>query len=156
MTLPAPYQYKKRREPARPRVANRVRIPALQEGLTGFVKGLDASDIEERFAKALDKLGLEYSFRDHYFGPARNTPGAIEVDFMVHSGNWQPVQIDGEIAHKTVGQRSEDRRKDQRLNNYFSRHGINHVIRIPDGVRHTFTALDTQESTDTIVRGLFG
>lgn len=121
-----------------------------------MVKGMKASDIEERFARSLYKAGIEFSFQEHYFGPAKNTPGAVQVDFMVKTGgSWVPVQIDGEIAHKTLGQRMEDKVKDARLNLYFSHVGVYQVKRIPDGTKYPMGALDTQDSTDKIVSELF-
>ena len=155
----APYKYKKARKASAPKVGNRVHVQNAQEELTGFVNGWEASDIEERFANALRKSRVvaQFSFRDHYFGPARNTPGAIEVDFMVMSGgNWWPIQIDGEMAHKTVGQRQADAEKDARLNQYFSRYGINPVQRIPDLRRFTAGILDTQEGANEVVDEVFG
>jgi len=152
-----PYKYKRIAPVARPENSGRLRRAEEKEVLSGMVQGEKASDIEERFARALDKLGISYTFQQHYFGPAKNTPGAIQIDFMVTSGASQvPVQIDGEIAHKTLSQREEDRIKDTRLNAYFARVGINPVIRIPNGVTQLITDLDTQESTDRIAARLFG
>lgn len=157
MTLPAPFQYKTRRKRRRPKATGRIRPKAIDEGLTGFINGEKASDIEERFARSLWKRNIEFTFQQHYFGPAKNTPGAIQVDFMVSLGAmWTPVQIDGEIAHRTVMQRMEDKIKDSRLNAYFSRNGINNVVRIPDGKYYPIGALDTQDNTDRIVKSLFG
>lgn len=156
MNLPKPYQYKKPRKPSAPKVANRVQTQAEEENLTGFVQGKEASDIEERFARALDKLEKRYSFREHFFGPARNTPGAIEVDFLVDDGTWFPIQIDGEYAHKTAGQKDRDNVNDARLNQYFSKVGVSNVRRIPDGKEYMVGDLDDQESADQVVKEVFG
>ena len=156
MTLPAPYRYRKVRKPSTPRVTNRVSTQKEEEELTGFVQDWEASDIEERFAKALNKIDKVFSFREHYFGPARNTPGAVEVDFMVEDGSWFPIQIDGEYAHRTAAQREKDRLNDARLNQYFQKYGINPIQRIPDGKQYVVGDLDEQESVDQIVKELFG
>ena len=90
----APFKYSTQRQRARPKETGRIRRRATDEGLTGFIGGLKASDIEERFARSLSKYKLEYTFRQHYFGPARTTPGAIEVDFMVNLGaTWVPASL---------------------------------------------------------------
>jgi len=157
--LPKPYKYKKPRKVATPKVINRVQVEGEDEGLTGFVQEQEASDIEERYARALNKNKnvQRFSFREHYFGPARNTPGAKEVDFMVMAGGtWWPNQIDGEIGHKSAAQKSNDRISDAVLNQYFAQYGINPVKRIPDGVKYLMDALDTQESADSIVEELYG
>ena len=152
----APFKYSSQHQRARPKETGRIRKRATDEGLTGFIGGIKASDIEERFARSLSKHRLEYTFQQHYFGPAKNTPGAIQVDFMVNLGAmWVPVQIDGEIAHRTIMQRMEDKVKDSRLNQHFSLVGVKPVVRIPDGVYYPIGALDTQENTDRIVKSLF-
>ena len=157
--LPKPHHYKKPRKVAMSKVTNRVQIEGEDEGLTGFVQEQEASDIEERYARSLTKNDNvdRFSFKEHYFGPARNTPGAREVDFMVLSGgSWWPDQIDGEIGHKTAAQKARDRISDAVLNQYLSQYGVNPVRRIPDGVNYLMDALDTQESSDQIVKDLYG
>lgn len=154
--LPKPYKFRKKRKTRRPRPQQSIEREAKQEDLSGFVQGQEATDIEERFAVALYKNKLSFSFREHYFGPARNTPGAIEVDFMVFDGSWWPVQIDGEFAHKSATQQDEDRAKDAILNNYFSQSGVNNVIRIPDGDIYQHGILDEQDDVDRLVEETWG
>lgn len=146
---------KKLRRPKQPE--NRVEVSKEEEQLTGIVMGWEASDIEERFARGLGKHNYveRYSFRDHYFGPARNVPGAVEVDFMVFSEGWWPIQIDGAYAHKTVAQKDRDKENDARINEHLSKFGVNPVQRIPDSARFLTGCLDTQESADQTVRDLF-
>jgi len=157
-TLPAPYKFKKRRKHPRPEVTNRVQVVTEEENLTGEVMGKKASDIEERFARALYKNQnvQNFSFREHFFGPARNTPGAVEIDYIVFDGAWWPIQIDGQYAHKSQGQRGEDKIKDALLNQYFSSVGINAVRRIPDGKEYMPGILDEQSNVDEVVKELFG
>jgi len=150
-----PYKFKKGRKAAPPRVSNRVETQAFDEELTGEVQGWEASDIEERFARALRKNNIKFSFREHFFGPTRTTPGAVEVDFLVESGGWWPIFIDGEYAHKSQTKRDEDSVKDARLDELLMKYGINPSRRIPDGKKYMVGDLDDQDSVDQIVEELF-
>jgi len=156
-----PYVYHKSKEqkPRAKPASGRIAPRAEQEQLSGMVQGKKASDIEERFARALEgnKRIEGYSFLQHYFGPTRTTPGAVEVDFMVQAGGeWYPVQIDGEYAHKTQQQRDKDAQKDQILNKYFGKFGnIKNVMRIPDATTMHAGILDAQESADQLVKRIW-
>ena len=58
-----PYKWKTPSK-RRPRFGvNRLQRPVANEGLTGWVNGKEASDIEERFARALRNNNVDYSFR---------------------------------------------------------------------------------------------
>jgi len=63
-----------------------------KEQLYGVVQGDNASDIEERFARALDKQKKDYIFRVAL--GMRGEPGWKELDFMVIDGGYFPVEID--------------------------------------------------------------
>lgn len=129
---------------------NRVNYPAEDEGLTGFIGDWEASDIEERFGRALSKNEIRFSFREHFFGPTRTTPGAVEVDFLVWVGNMiYPLFIDGEYAHKTQEQKTEDRIKDARFDEYGRKYGLHPSQRIAGDL------LQTQDDTDQIVKEMF-
>lgn len=97
---------------------NRISVlPNQDEGLTGLVNNLPASDIEERFARSLDKYGVAYDFQVSYLAP-RNMTGEYRLDFLVYiDGEMQPIAIDGEYAHKTESQRRKDIWKDDQFNN---------------------------------------
>ncbi len=126
---------------------NRVDIPSEDEGLTGFIGEWEASDIEERFGRALGKNNNNFSFREHFFGPTRTTPGAIEVDFLVWVGSMcYPVFTDGEYAHKSQEQRANDKIKDAIFDEYGMRIGLQPSVRIPG------TELETQEEADLKVK----
>jgi hypothetical protein len=149
------YQYKRKPKPEPDFVKNRVRpaSPAT-ENLTGMVRNMEASAPEERFALALEQSGsvTNYQFRYSIFGFTRTTPGAVEIDFVVYvlNGQIQPIQIDGEYAHKSIGQREEDKMKDARLNEYGQTKHWLAVIRIPA------QELDTQDMANAKVKELFG
>ena len=153
---PAPYTYPKHRRKVTRPSTHRVKPYEEKEVLTGQVNGQDASDIEERFARALNKQQISFEFRVFNFAPVRNVPGADETDFMVYSyGAIQPVEIDGEFAHKTQAQRAGDLAKDAVLNDYLSGQGYNPVMRIPDGTVTMAGILDEQGSADALVEELF-
>jgi len=129
---------------------NRVEIPSEEEGLTGFVNEWEASDIEERFARALWKNENPFTFREHFFGPTRTTPGAVEVDFLVWVGSEiYPVFTDGAYSHKSQAQRSEDKIKDARFDEYGRNIGLNPSVRISG------EKLQTQEETNEVVKEMF-
>jgi len=146
-----PYVLKKPRKPAQDNVLkDRITTPKQDEGLTGYIGDWEASDIEERFGRALAKAGLSFSFREHFFGPSRTTPGAVEVDFLVQiGGEVYPIFIDGEFAHKTQAQRDNDKIKDARFDDYARRFGAYPSQRIAGDV------LETQEQADMLVKEMF-
>lgn len=134
-----------RTQPVTPRMG-RVKPIKDEESLSGIVQNKDASDLEERYAKALskDKEAVRgYSFNPSYVA-GRNMPGEIRLDFMVYlnTGFAQPTQIDSRFAHRTAEQKSEDRAKDAILNDYLRGVGALPVIRV-DG-----NDLQTQEDAD--------
>ena len=128
---------------------NRITTPAQQEGLTGYIGEWEASDIEERFARSLIKEDLPFTFREHFFGPARTTPGAIEVDFLVFAGMTSPIFIDGEYAHKSQAQKDSDSVKDAIFDEFGMQYGFEHSRRIPGD------ELETQEQADNLVKEMF-
>jgi hypothetical protein len=83
-----------------------------KEVLTGLVQDQSASDIEERFARALDKYELPFEFQVSKLAPY-NKPGEYRLDFLVQSDWGQiPIAIDGEYAHKSAAQKETDMLKD--------------------------------------------
>jgi len=119
------------------------------EGLTGIVAGQKATDIEERLARALDKHPAteRYDFQDSYRAP-RNVPGELRPDFIVYlsGATPQPLQPDGEYAHRSAEQRESDRVKDALLDEILKGTGALPTIRIPG------LLLDTQDEADRWVR----
>lgn len=141
--------FKYQADPKPPRAPlNRLRPVGEDEALTGLVQGQAASDIEERLARALDKHGAteRYDFQESYAAP-RNIPGEIRPDFIVYLGGAtaQPLQPDGEYAHKSAEQKEEDRVKDARLDEILRGTGALPTIRIAG------TDLETQAEADAWV-----
>ena len=151
-TATKPYKYKL------PRMAgglsraplNRPKKETQAEVLTQAVQGQSASDIEERFARALYKNERVegFEFQQSYFA-GRNMPGEVRPDFIVYAGTVYPVQIDGEYAHKSAEQKATDKAKDEQLDGYLTPMGAAVTQRIPGDL------LQTQEDADRLVREMF-
>ena len=125
-----------------------VPLPGNDEGLTGVVQNLPASDLEERFARSLEKNHIPYEFQRSFLAP-NNMPGSYKLDFLVYvDGQEQPVAIDGEYAHKSMKQRANDEIKDVIFNE--AKKGQMLPVK-----RITYTDLDTQEMADAIVEQLW-
>jgi very-short-patch-repair endonuclease len=124
---------------------NRMAGVSNDERLTGYVKGKEASDLEERFARALHNKRKDFDFQQEFL-TAHSIPGQEkEVDFVVHNGQPQPIEIDGTYAHKSGEQRANDQVRDAILNEHLGQRGYLPIIRIPG------TELETQADTLAIV-----
>lgn len=91
----------------------------LDEGLTGFVRGYNASDIEERFARALIAIDVGFWFQ-YKIDTITSLPDQEKrVDFVVFwmPGKVVPVDIYGDRWHSTAGDRSRDRAREIEINN---------------------------------------
>lgn len=152
-----PYKIKPNKQVPMPRPPS-LRPPGkADEGLTGFIGTMEASDIEERSDRAQKKLKVNFGFRVQ-FAPGdppqviygrggRDQLGNVEADFFgAWSGSLLAVQNDGEFAHKTAAQREKDRRKDAVLRNILYQLGGGTLVRIP----HYY--LETQEQADNTWR----
>ena len=150
MTTPKPYRYRKviRRRQAQP--INRLLKIGPDEKLTGKVNGLDATDIEERFARALASVGLKFRFQVRFW-TANSAPWQEkEVDFVVlAAGMFQPVEVDGQIGHRTSAQLGRDAIREVLLNAIFRRLGYLPLVRVK------WFELETQEMADEVVRRMF-
>ena len=150
MTFPDPYQYSTQQPSAGIERLDRVRAPVEGEVFVGEIQGMPSSDIEERFARSLDRRQMNYDFRTAYVA-GRNLPSEIELDFMVYIGGISyPFQIDGAFAHKNASQKSEDAAKDAILDDRLRGTGAFPVRRISG------EKLETQEMSDAVVKELFG
>jgi len=141
------YKWKKPRQSPAAEARNRAQATTDQELLTGTVRGVEASDHEERFALALDKAELGFEFQPSYVAQ-RNLPGEIRLDFMVwgQGGSPQPVQVDGAFTHKTASQKEEDKVKDAVLDEALTDMGAMPTLRVP-GIPY----LESQEAADAYV-----
>jgi hypothetical protein len=118
--------------------------------LTGFVQGRKASDIEERFARALERSGLKFLFQARV-SVMESVPGQDKlVDFMVDAGNRYPIEIDGPIAHRTAAQKGKDLIREILLNHTFLRRGIMPIRRVK------WWQLEIQSLANRLVGELFG
>jgi hypothetical protein len=137
-------RYKTPRIATEDRPINRASPTIEREVLTGLVQDQDASDIEERFARALDKYKIPYDFQVSKLAPY-NKPGEYRLDFLVDADWGQiPVAIDGEYAHKSA----EDKEKDQLKDFEFMQKTGNKYEPVE---RISFTELMSQEDADSFV-----
>jgi len=139
-------QYKYKLKPRPPKMPlNRMAGASDDELLSGYVKGKEASDLEERFANALYSKSIDFDFQRDFMTP-HSIPGQEkEVDFVVYDGQPQPVEIDGTYAHKSGEQKANDVTRDAILNETLGGYGFLPIIRIPG------SELETQEETLAIV-----
>lgn len=161
-----PYQYKWRGYPAQGAHYRRKdylqHIPAKQESLTGNIGGMKASDIEERFHRAMTRLEIQADFRVRISPPMlngvrgiekkwSNMKGEIEIDFLADHGRTIPIFIDGEIAHFfTPSQADSDRDKANITNEFGKSYNWADAVRIP------FWKLTDQDMADRTAREVFG
>lgn len=139
-------------------VVPRIFFNNPKETLTGIVQDLPASDIEERSARAIDKLPeWSYHFRlriDPITGQLSsnftNLSGEVEIDFVaVRGSEVRSVLVDGEISHfMSLWQRVQDEEKTEKVNAYMRQIGQGDAVRVP------FWKLDTQQNSDRYYRQL--
>jgi len=121
-------------------------IPIEQEGLTGFVQGYPASDIEERMYVAFLHNGIPDDDIEHQpsYVMGKNLPGEIRPDYAVFLGLVQLWFADGDYWHKTAEAKQKDKWNDsilfQRLEGR-----AEYPIRIPG------TDLADQETADRVI-----
>ena len=139
-------QYKYKLKPRPPKMPlNRMAGYSEDERLTGYVKGKEASDLEERFARALYNKRKDFDFQRDFMTP-HSIPGQEkEVDFVVYDGQPQPIEIDGMYAHKSGEQKANDVTRDAILNETLGGMGYLPIIRVPG------FELETQEETLAMV-----
>lgn len=132
-----------------------------KEVLSGEVQGMKASDLEERVARAMDKLEISYGFRvrltSDALGDRRLTRqfdsirGEIEMDFLPSEEPHPPIFVDGQISHYlTAWQADADKVKTNAVDEFFRRvGGRKPAVRIP------FWKLIDQDMADRTVREIF-
>jgi len=129
-----------------------------EEQLAGVVQGKSASDIEERSARAIDKLPeWSYTFlvrvsplTGRLTQTFRNLAGEYEIDFIAQRGNeLLPILIDGEVSHFLAQwQKTQDEQREAVINSVMKKYGARPVLRVP------FWELDNQDRTDRYFREL--
>ena len=124
-----------------------VRTPKDDPPLTGWVNGQEASDIEERFARSLSSEGFSFSFNVP-IPTAVSLPGEKKIiDFLIHDLAL-PVEVDGEIGHKTQAQKGNDVVRDLMLNPVLRKEGFSEIVHVP------YWKLETQDLSNATVRAL--
>lgn len=130
-------------------------FPRVEMGvpLTATVQGQKASDLEERFARALSKLNRNFIFQyviPAYDGaPIANLPGEVHLDFLDVTDIPRPYAVDDvSFIHKGAEALADDMQDDIRTNAFFSQYGGAPVKRVPGNY------LQTQEMADAYVRTL--
>ncbi|MFA6271341.1 MAG: hypothetical protein WC657_09145 [Candidatus Paceibacterota bacterium] len=110
-----------------------------KEELTGYVSGQKASDLEERSARALTKLEIDYTFRARISPLSglteahENIVGEVEIDFLcMYYGKIYPVNIQGEISHFYASwQRVEDDEKEAKINKALEPYKAHPLVLLP-------------------------
>jgi len=121
------------------------------EILTGYVRGEEASDLEERFAWALDQADLTYLFQYEVYG-AFGLPGEeATIDFIVYVGGVAyPVELGSFFVHGHASRIETDRARDQLLNEFLRTRGFQEIIRVD------FDHPEDRDDAQQIVEELFG
>jgi len=96
----------------------------IGEQLTGLVQGKKASDLEERTARALERIGLGYVFQYNIYTQYTLPDQEKKVDFIIQvGGQVQPLEVYGLQWHKTEGDVLLDSDRERELNEVFARLG---------------------------------
>lgn len=146
-----PYLYPKPKKEREFIPLNRIPFPPSDEQLSGFVRNEPASDLEERYAKALTRMDKEFDFQYEVYA-AGTLPGEEKlVDFVVWDGGIPfPEEVDAAFTHKTAEQKGYDRIRDALVDESLSKDGFQPIRRI-DGER-----MNTQEGADQVAMELHG
>ena len=145
-----PYKYRKARPQAKENL-QRITHKKEDENLSGFVHGKIASDLEERFARSLDKFDVEFTF-EYSVDTAYTLPGEEKlVDFILWIPIPQPVELDGIFTHASASKIQADRIRDDQINEILEKSGFQPIIRIT-GVQIPLPT--DQEISDQVVQGL--
>lgn len=118
-----PYKYK-RLSKRKPVDVQTLPLPTkTEEGLTGWVNGLRASDLEERLARAFRKKQLKFVFKFDTL-----VPGDVfekEIDYVVN--NWpviKAIEVYGPFSHEGQANIERDLLRASELNPVLISQGI--------------------------------
>ena len=106
--------------------------PAEEEGLTGFVQDKEASDLEERFSRALYAYNIDFTFQVSVDTAYTLPHQEKQVDFMVYAGQPQPWEVDGQWIHKSAEQKQYDRDRDAQIDEALRGQGYLPVARVTE------------------------
>lgn len=122
--------------------------PMDDEGLTGWINGLTASKLEERFARALRGKQLAFKFKFDIRQPGREFKN--NIDFIVNTGfTEEAVEIFGPFTHESESDRRRDEDRIAVLNPVLIQLSIEPIKVV------WFYDTDTQELATNIVDDLF-
>ena len=125
----SPYQYRRGRPLAKENL-QRLTKQKIDEGLSGYVHGKTASDLEERFARALDKRDINFIF-EYEVDTAFTLPHEAKlVDFVLMTPIPQPIELDSIFTHASAGKRNADRLRDIQINEILRSRGFNLIVRV--------------------------
>ncbi|KKM22393.1 hypothetical protein LCGC14_1625800 [marine sediment metagenome] len=144
MTLKPYYYPRPSQRPSRFRL-NRPKPVKDDEGLTGYLRGLAATDIEERFGRALDVRRKSYVFQIDM--PVEGSVDWKSIDFIVDR-LW-PTDIYGQIGHDTNAEQGKDLIREALLNETFRKQGLQPLTTV------WWWELSSQELANEKVRDLF-
>lgn len=90
------------------------------ETLTGIVQNKKASDLEERFARALSQARLPFKFQ-YLMDTQYTRPGQPKnIDFVVKdAGRIYPIEVYGQYFHTSAGDRRHDQKRERELDDKF-------------------------------------
>ena len=142
------YRYKLAPRPPKEPL-NRIASTSESEQLTGMVHGKEASDLEERWAGAMDRANRTFIFEFLMETPFSLPGKDRQIDFVDTTAQWQPFEIDGKIAHKSGAQKAKDKTRDAILNQELRKQGALSIIRIPGD------DIQTPEDADRVHREIF-
>jgi len=145
---PKAFKYKLRPHPPK-QPLNRIAGQAPDERLSGFVHGMEASTLEERFARALDRRGVRYVFQFRVNTPFQIPEQRNEIDFVVEEFGTHPIEVDGMWVHKTAAAKAKDKLRDAILDDILSKEGWHPIVRVPGN------ELENQERANEVVEALF-
>ncbi len=104
----------------------------IEEPLTGFVQGKEASDLEENVGWAHEFLGIQFFFK-YNVSLLGLQDSFKEIDFVGIVGPWyQPIEVDGDIGHITEAQQGADELRDALLESELFVFGFRQIIRLPE------------------------
>jgi hypothetical protein len=110
------------------RVERQGEEPLPEDRAGGIIQGKDATEPEMIWARELQRAGKDFIFQFEV-PTAYTLPGqGKQIDFIV-DGQYAD-EIDGEIAHKTAGQKQEDFERDTQLEPMLRALGLNGIRRI--------------------------
>ena len=124
-----PFRYRLRPRPPRRPLNCIAGIEPTEEGLTGIVKGKEASAPEERFGRSFDRRGLRYRFRWLVQTPYQIPGQSYEIDYVVDEFGTHPIEIDDRWIHKGAAQKDKDKLRDAILSDTLQ--GWEPIHRIP-------------------------